>query len=275
MVGSFFDGINVDQSSTRGTLNDVCLLWHSRTTFTSEEFAEFATKNQIRHITVAPYHLSSNEQIERMVRETKQVLLSCLKEIGQQSCLVSCWAPQHILPSTTTGKSPAELLMGRRLRSASRFHLDGSSLERYFRDDSQRVWEFCPGDAVYAWNYQGSTKWVPEFIASVTGPLSYQVRLSDGRVWRRHVDQLRNRASPLDLGGAASDTCDTTDGDHSPVVGQDPPLPGVNEDSPSPSLPASPTTFLPRPDGPNLPGSLSQERSSPSQPATTGASRYP
>ncbi|KAL1430202.1 hypothetical protein MTO96_015268 [Rhipicephalus appendiculatus] len=65
--------------------------------------------------------------------------------------------------------------------------------KRYFLDGSRSVRHFYPGDAVYARNYQGGTKWVPGFITSVTGPLSYQVRLSDGSLWRRHVDQIRSQ----------------------------------------------------------------------------------
>ncbi|KAM7300035.1 uncharacterized protein ISCGN_020599, partial [Ixodes scapularis] len=42
------------------------------TAFVSAEFKEFTSRNQIRHVAVAPYHPSSNGQAERMVRETKE-----------------------------------------------------------------------------------------------------------------------------------------------------------------------------------------------------------
>ncbi|KAL1483849.1 hypothetical protein MTO96_050176 [Rhipicephalus appendiculatus] len=117
----------------------------------------------------------------------------------------------------------------------------GSSLQRYFLGSSRSVRHFYPGDAVYARNYQGGTKWVPWFITSVTVPLSYQVRLSDGSLWRRHVDQIRSRASQLDLGGADSDSGGDTADDVDPsVVGQHPPLPGVSEALPTSSPPVSP-----------------------------------
>ncbi|KAL1431340.1 hypothetical protein MTO96_014353 [Rhipicephalus appendiculatus] len=151
--------------------------------------------------------------------------------------------------------------------------MDGSSLQRYFLDGSRSVRHFYPGDAVYARNYQDGTKWVPGFITSVTGPLSYQVRLSDGSLWRRHVDQIRSRASPLDIGGADSDSGGDTADDVDPsVVGQDPPLPDVSEALPSSSPLVSPT---PEPDNADVPGSPSQEQSSPSQPPAAEASRYP
>ncbi|KAL1438366.1 hypothetical protein MTO96_048155 [Rhipicephalus appendiculatus] len=135
--------------------------------------------------------------------------------------------------------------------------MDGSSLQRYFLDGSRSVRHFYPGDPVYTRNYQGGTKWVPGFITSVTGPLSYQVRLFDGSLWRRHVDQIRSRASPLNHGGVGSDSCGDTADDVDPsVVGQDPPLPGVSVALPSSSPPVSPA---PEPDNPDVPGSPSQE----------------
>ncbi|KAL1485017.1 hypothetical protein MTO96_049884 [Rhipicephalus appendiculatus] len=151
--------------------------------------------------------------------------------------------------------------------------MDESSLQRYFLDSFRSVRHFYPGDAVYARNYQGGAKWVRGFITSVTGPLSYQVRLSDGSLWRRHVDQIRSRASPLDLDGADSDSAgDTADDVNPSVVGQDPPLPGVSEALPSSSPPVSPA---PEHDNPHVPGSPSQEQRSPSQPPAAEASRYP
>ncbi|KAL1485473.1 hypothetical protein MTO96_031942 [Rhipicephalus appendiculatus] len=148
----------------------------------------------------------------------------------------------------------------------------GIYVPRYFLDGSRNVRHFYPGDAVYARNYQGGTKWVPGFITSVTGALSYQVRLSDGSLWRRH-DQIRSRATPLDLGGADSDSGGDTADDVDPsVVGQNPPLPGVSEALPSSIPPVSPA---PEPDNAVVPGSPSQEQSSPNQPKAAEAFRYP
>ncbi|XP_042142738.1 uncharacterized protein K02A2.6-like [Ixodes scapularis] len=46
---------------------------YNGTAFVSAEFREFTSRNQIRHVAVAPYHPSSNGQAERMVRETKEI----------------------------------------------------------------------------------------------------------------------------------------------------------------------------------------------------------
>ena len=90
-----------------------------RTTFTLyrlPEFAQFCHTNGIRYVRVLPYHSSSNSLAEHAVQMFKNGFKKMLEGIIQEklSCfLFSC----HITPQTTTGMSPAELLMGRTLRS--------------------------------------------------------------------------------------------------------------------------------------------------------------
>ena len=52
---------------------------------------------------------------------------------------------------------------------------------------------FMTGDSAWALNFQGKPKWVPTVIESQLGPLTFTVRLSDGRLWKRHQDHLRER----------------------------------------------------------------------------------
>ncbi|KAI2667094.1 hypothetical protein H4Q32_031059 [Labeo rohita] len=94
------------------------------TAFTSSEFQEFADRNGIHHVTTAPYHPSSNGQAERMVQTTKEALSRITK--GEwQTRLARFLLSQHITPNSSTGKSPAELLMNRRLTTAlDRLHPD-------------------------------------------------------------------------------------------------------------------------------------------------------
>ncbi|KAK8775742.1 hypothetical protein V5799_030912 [Amblyomma americanum] len=93
------------------------------TAFCSEEFRDFMCRNQIRHVTVA--HITLLRMVaERMVRETKEVLK---RMVGGNidTRLARFLMTQHILPRATTGKSPAELLMGRKLSTVlERLHPD-------------------------------------------------------------------------------------------------------------------------------------------------------
>ena len=78
----------------------------------------------------------------------------------------------RITPQTTTGLLPAELLMGRRL--------------------SSRLYLMIPRGYNGARNFAPRAKanWLPGEVVQKTGPLSCQVQLQDGTVWRRHQDHI-------------------------------------------------------------------------------------
>ncbi len=52
---------------------------------------------------------------------------------------------------------------------------------------------FMTGDSAWALHFQGKPKWMPTVIENQLGPLTFTVRLSDGRLWKRHQDHLRER----------------------------------------------------------------------------------
>ena len=82
----------------------------------AEEFQQFCQVNGIRHIKVAPYHPSSNRLAERVVQVFKQGFYKSVR--GTASDRISRFLFQYQLtPHSTTGVSPAELLMGRSLHS--------------------------------------------------------------------------------------------------------------------------------------------------------------
>ena len=79
--------------------------------FVSEEFQGFTQNLLIWHVTSAPFHPATNGQAEFMVRHTKE----SLKKLVQGEWHQKVWeflARQHITPSSATGHSLAELLMG-------------------------------------------------------------------------------------------------------------------------------------------------------------------
>ena len=94
----------------------------------------------------------------------------------------------HLTPHSTTGPSPAELLVGRRLHS----HLDllqpGIEAHVYERQSKQQFYsnrhaqsrEFRVGEAVYVQNFSVGSKWVPVHICSFVGNVSVDVVLTDG-----------------------------------------------------------------------------------------------
>ena len=87
--------------------------------FTSKEFETFLERNGIHHIRITPYHPASNGQAERAVQTVKEGL----KRGGGgtlETRLNRFLFHYRTTPHSTTGATPAEMLMGRRPRT----HLD-------------------------------------------------------------------------------------------------------------------------------------------------------
>ena len=171
------------------------------TGFVSQEFESFLVNNGIKHVTSAPYHPASNGLAERAV----QVVKRGLKKItaGSISCrLAKVLLTYRIAPQGTTGISPAELLLGRRPRTRldllhpnTTGRVEMKQWEQKERHDAKaksRV--FCVGDPVFARNFSAGKRWLAAHIISQAGPISFRVRLEDGRERRCHQDQLRHRS---------------------------------------------------------------------------------
>lgn len=97
--------------------------------------------------------------------------------------------------------SPAEILMSRRLRSTLDLLLPDvkskirkKQLKQKEQHYTHSKWRsFSPGDEVYTRNYSHGSRWVPAVIEENTGPVSFTAQRGDGRVMRRHVDQIKKR----------------------------------------------------------------------------------
>ena len=162
--------------------------------FTSTEFKKFLDSNGIRHITYSPYQPSTNGLAERAVQSFKGALRK-IQGGSLQARLTRFLFRYRLTPHTTTGYSPAEMLMGRRPRS----HLDllhpdiGKKIEeRQQKQIYNRVTRvFKVGDKVFARDFRSNKlKWLHGEIVKVSGPVSYQVKIAQGVV-RRHVNSLR------------------------------------------------------------------------------------
>ena len=170
------------------------------TAFTSDEFQAFLKKNAIRHTTSAPYHPASNGLAERCVQTFKEALIKSKGDI--ETCLNRFLFAYRLTPHTTTGHSPAELLLGRKPRSVlDAIHPDleekvarSQEQQKTAPDCHAKRREFSIGDKVYIKNYSGSPEWLPGVVSKSTGPVSILVDLGDGRQWRRHLDQVRIRS---------------------------------------------------------------------------------
>ena len=104
----------------------------------------------------------------------------------------------RITPQTTTGISPSELLLGRRPRSRldllkphTAERVEKKQLQQKRQHDAKAVnREFDVGTTVFVRNYHHGSRWLPGTIQQQTGPVSFRVRLTDGRIRRCHQDQI-------------------------------------------------------------------------------------
>ena len=85
--------------------------------FTSAEFKASMKQNGIQHITSAPFHPASNGLAEKAVQTFKDGMKK-VKGDTLETKVARFLFNYRITPQTTTGLSPAEMLMSLRLRSA-------------------------------------------------------------------------------------------------------------------------------------------------------------
>ena len=173
--------------------------------FTSAEFQTFVKRNGIRHVRSAPYHPSSNGQAERVVQTFKEAILKTTGDLDTR--LARFLFQYRLTPHTTTGLSPAEMLLGRRPRS----HLDllhpdispkvtqRQELQKEAHDQHAKYRKFQNGDLVYARNFHGSPTWVPGVVTAMSGPVSMVIQLEDGQAVRRHTDHVKARSPTPEL----------------------------------------------------------------------------
>lgn len=124
-----------------------------------------------------------------MVREVKEALKK--QQEGSTQCKISQFLfKQHTTPNSVTGKSPAEMLTGRRLRTAlDRLHLDRQHAPAVHHPETKR---YCVGDAVYSKSFTPGPRWKAARVVAVRGPVSYTVQLDNGERHHRHRNQLRS-----------------------------------------------------------------------------------
>ena len=196
-------------------------------TFTSEEFALFLKRNGIRHVRSPPYHPASNGMVERVVQTFKDSL-SRFKSGTLSTKLSRFLLWYRITPHSSTGTSPAEMMWGRRLRSqldllrpdSRRSASETEDRQKLVHDAHARPRQFALQDTVYARNYGSGPLWLPGLVVGLRGSAMYDIQLSDKRVIRRHVDQLRSRVrnSGEDAGPSDDMLDDLASGDRSEAL---------------------------------------------------------
>ena len=164
--------------------------------FCSEEFEDFMRKNGIHHrITL--------HRTERAVQTFKDGMKKMSEEGSLETRISRFLFKYRITPLSTTGLTPAEMLMGRKRSRLDLLHPD---IRNRVQNEQMRQKEIHdqhgvdrrlqPGNTVYAREFGKQEKWCPGVITTKTGPVSYTVQLNDDREVRRHQDQVIQRSPP-------------------------------------------------------------------------------
>ena len=102
-------------------------------------------------------------------------------------------------PHTVTGEAPADLMLGRKLRS--RLEMIRPDLRKKVEDNikppSKKLRDFEDDQNVMVRNYMSGPKWVHGTILHKSGHMSYDV-LVGSKIWKRHTDQIVETGLTLD-----------------------------------------------------------------------------
>ena len=159
--------------------------------FTSEEFKGFLSRNGIKHILTAPFHPATNGCAERSVGVLKNSIKASLGNFNLHNFLLANRNTVH----ATTGRSPSEMMLGRKLRTRLDLlkpDINDQVLQKQdemCRNSSKHDRDFDVGDCVLARDYRGSVKWKVGKIKDVLGGKHFLVEVGD-LTWKRHIDQL-------------------------------------------------------------------------------------
>ncbi|XP_058822868.1 uncharacterized protein K02A2.6-like [Topomyia yanbarensis] len=176
----------------------VTLVSDNGTQFTSVEFAEFCAINGIEHITTPPFHPQSNGQAERFVDTFKRAVKKIREGRGSITDALDTFllayrsTPNRSAPE---GKSPSELLFGRKIRTCLELLRPPPATEpKPIEKQHSQLRFFNRNDPVFAKVYaRNSWKWSPGVIVERIGDVMYNIWVEDRRMLRSHINQLRSR----------------------------------------------------------------------------------
>ncbi|PFX15928.1 Uncharacterized protein K02A2.6 [Stylophora pistillata] len=159
------------------------IISHNGPQFVAQEMKDFLKSNGIRHCLSAPYHPASNGETERAVRTFKESIKTMKDEPGTQADkLARLLLSYRTTPHTATGCTPAEILMGRRIRTRlDALHPDlsaGMSEKTKLGNHTTRR-NFLPGDPVMVRDYRDRKRpWIKGVVQDRVGPVTYHVMIT-------------------------------------------------------------------------------------------------
>ena len=158
--------------------------------FVSREFQDFLRNYGICSKLTATYNHSTNGQAEKFVQTLKDSLNKmCIQVKDVKTALFQMLTQYNLMPHICTGKTPSELVFNRKVNC--KFDLlkpKKITVKTYNLDDSIR--NFSVNDRVSCRNYLGKPKWIYGRISKRLGKLHYLIKLDNGKICKRHVNQI-------------------------------------------------------------------------------------
>lgn len=178
--------------------------------FRSKVWQDLMVEHGIVHTLSPPYHPRSNGEAERFVRTFKESISKAEEGAGKVMKALNMFLMLYrATPHPATGKSPSEMMLGRRIRTPLAILWKGKTTggdptksDAYRRrlkenfDKHTKVRYFEDGDFVFARNYGPGPKWFPGKVVGQPARDLYLVETVKGK-WSRHANQLKIRSKWL------------------------------------------------------------------------------
>ena len=146
--------------------------------FCSKEFEVFTAQLGSRHKRGAPYYPATNGLAERFVQTVKKRLKIAFSErLEFHYRLDRFLMAYRNAPHAITGESPAQLMLGRSLRTRLS-NVKPQLLSTQLQSPTAVREEFGIGSVVWVRSYLGVFKWKPRVVVDKLGPLCYTVEVN-------------------------------------------------------------------------------------------------
>ena len=191
--------------TTTSALDDLFVIWGRPETivsdngpqFASKSFADWCNAHSIAHLTSTPFHSASNGEAERLVGIFKQTMKRAVREEKKSKHLAlrEFLQQYRVTPHCTTGRTPAELMLGHQVRSSLSV-LQPRAHKAKLQQKLPAKPKFPIGQHVHYRDFtRNRPKWVGGKVPGHVGMKMFIVQGPHGHC-RRHEDQLKLRSVP-------------------------------------------------------------------------------
>lgn len=164
---------------------------------TSAIFEKFCEKNGIKHLTIAPYHPSSNGAAENAVKSIKSGITKAVSDkrnigISVQTLINRYLMTYRSTAHSTTNESPYKLMFNREMVIRLDKIRPRKDLNEQENQPLERKKSFFINEKVLARDYRSVKKsWSKARVIEIKGVNTFIVKTIEGLIWKRHTDQLR------------------------------------------------------------------------------------